>query len=73
MAVLRALSRYFVAYPALRACAKVVVGVSGGADSLALLHALLALPEAERPVLWVAHLDHALRPGSEGDALFGSN
>ena len=29
--------------------------VSGGADSLALLHALQALPAAERPALWVAH------------------
>lgn len=70
MALLRAISRYFMAYPALRACAKVVVGVSGGADSLALLHALLALPAAERPAVWVAHLDHALRPASEGDAQF---
>lgn len=70
MALLRAISRYFMAYPALRACAKVVVGVSGGADSVALLHALLALPAAERPAVWVAHLDHALRPASEGDAQF---
>lgn len=42
----------------------VVVGVSGGADSVALLRALLLT--GARPV--VAHLDHALRPGSAEDA-----
>lgn len=42
----------------------VAVGVSGGADSVALLRALLIA--GARPV--VAHLDHALRPGSAGDA-----
>nr|WP_243398468.1 tRNA lysidine(34) synthetase TilS [Deinococcus koreensis] len=42
----------------------VVVGVSGGADSVALLRALLLV--GARPV--VAHLDHALRPGSADDA-----
>ncbi len=63
-------SGYFAAHSTLRACNTVVVAVSGGADSLALLHALQALPAAERPALWVAHLDHALRPGSESDARF---
>ncbi|MCW5877028.1 MAG: hypothetical protein KIS85_09145 [Anaerolineales bacterium] len=38
---------------------RVVLGFSGGADSLALLHALRA---GGQPVL-AAHLDHALRPG----------
>ena len=42
----------------------VVVGVSGGADSVALLRALLLA--GARPV--AAHLDHALRPDSAGDA-----
>ena len=64
------LSGYFSEHSTLRACNTVVVAVSGGADSLALLHALQALPAAERPALWVAHLDHALRPGSESDARF---
>ncbi|AZI42236.1 tRNA lysidine(34) synthetase TilS [Deinococcus psychrotolerans] len=41
-----------------------VVGVSGGADSVALLRALLML--GIKPV--VAHLDHQLRPESERDA-----
>nr|WP_246580404.1 tRNA lysidine(34) synthetase TilS [Deinococcus aestuarii] len=42
----------------------VVVGVSGGADSVALLRALLLI--GARPI--AAHLDHALREGSGGDA-----
>lgn len=42
----------------------VVVAVSGGADSVALLRALHLI--GARPV--VAHLDHALRPGSAEDA-----
>ncbi|WP_231557258.1 tRNA lysidine(34) synthetase TilS [Deinococcus sp. YIM 77859] len=42
----------------------VVVGVSGGADSVALLRALLLA--GARPV--AAHLDHALRPDSAQDA-----
>lgn len=46
----------------------VVAAVSGGADSVALLHALLAArdPAAPFPVT-VAHLNHLLR-GAEGDA-----
>ncbi len=43
-----------------------VVGVSGGADSLALMHGLHALGYR----LVVAHLDHGLRPESADDAAF---
>ncbi|MCZ7541345.1 MAG: tRNA lysidine(34) synthetase TilS [Anaerolineae bacterium] len=46
---------------------RVVVGVSGGADSLALLHALLALRERLGIALHVATLDHGLR-GAAGAA-----
>ncbi|WP_293912256.1 tRNA lysidine(34) synthetase TilS [Deinococcus sp.] len=46
------------------AATDVVVGVSGGADSVALLRGLLAV--GARPV--VAHLDHQLRPESGADA-----
>jgi tRNA(Ile)-lysidine synthase len=42
-----------------------VVAVSGGADSVALLRALLSLPRPGR--LIIAHLNHALR-GAESDA-----
>lgn len=44
-----------------------LVGVSGGRDSVALLHALHAL---EWKHLVVCHLDHALRPESADDAEF---
>ena len=47
----------------------VVLGVSGGADSVAMLRAMAALKEqARRPgKLYVAHLNHGLR-GSAADA-----
>src|SRR5262245_1950285 len=59
------LERYLLAVP-------LVVGVSGGADSLALLHILCILRGAEAPgTLHVAHLDHGLRgAASEADARF---
>lgn len=44
-----------------------VVGVSGGVDSVALLHMLKNLPDRE---LIVAHVDHGIRPDSHEDALF---
>ena len=48
----------------------VVVAISGGADSLCLLYVLHDVSPALRLRLHVAHLDHALRPGSDGDAAF---
>jgi tRNA(Ile)-lysidine synthase len=53
--------------------AKVVVGVSGGADSTVLLHALRQISDDESAQyeLHVAHLDHQLRGAeSSGDAEF---
>lgn len=47
-----------------------VVGVSGGPDSLALLDALHELSGPLRLRLHVAHLDHSLRKGAAGDARF---
>lgn len=47
-----------------------VVAVSGGADSICLLHALLQLAPQWNLALHVAHLDHALRPESADDAVF---
>ena len=40
---------------------KLVVAVSGGPDSMALMHLLTGLKEAERPELHVAHLNHDFR------------
>lgn len=47
-----------------------MVAVSGGADSVALLHLLVRLRSAWRLTLHVAHLDHDLRPGASRDAAF---
>jgi tRNA(Ile)-lysidine synthase len=49
---------------------RVLVGVSGGADSVALLAALLALAPDLRLDLHVLHVDHRLRPDSARDAEF---
>ncbi len=48
----------------------VLVAVSGGADSIGLLHALRVLSEEYRLQLSVVHVDHGLRPDSGDDAVF---
>lgn len=50
--------------------ATVVVAVSGGPDSLALLHALHCAADSHSLSLHVAHVDHCLRPSSAWDAGF---
>ena len=45
-----------------------VVGVSGGMDSMVLLHALARLADPCRLTLHVAHVDHGLRPDAAADA-----
>jgi tRNA(Ile)-lysidine synthase len=52
--------------------ARLVLAVSGGADSMALLHGAAALVGSGRRAwrLTVAHLDHALRTESPDDATF---
>jgi tRNA(Ile)-lysidine synthase len=52
--------------------ARLVLAVSGGPDSVAMLHAAARLRETDdaRWQLSVAHLDHALRATSEEDASF---
>jgi tRNA(Ile)-lysidine synthase len=51
----------------------VAVAVSGGADSLALLHTLRALAGPRDWRLAVVSVDHGLRPGSAADASFVSD
>jgi len=47
-----------------------VVGVSGGPDSVALLHALRVISDRQAPLV-VVHIDHGLRgPESDGDREF---
>lgn len=48
--------------------APVVLGVSGGPDSTAMLAAVLELPAGVRPRVLVAHLDHGLRPAAAAEA-----
>lgn len=48
----------------------IVVGVSGGPDSLCLLHVLTRLRDELQLELHVGHLDHAIRPESSEDARF---
>jgi tRNA(Ile)-lysidine synthase len=49
---------------------KVLVAVSGGADSVALLSMLRVLAEKHGWQLFVGHVDHGLRPESHLDARF---
>jgi tRNA(Ile)-lysidine synthase len=48
----------------------VLIGVSGGADSVALLHVLRTLAPALALGLHALHVDHGLRPDSARDAAF---
>ncbi len=48
----------------------VIIGLSGGPDSVYLLHQLVALREEERFTLIAAHLDHEWRSSSNADATF---
>ena len=43
----------------------VIVGVSGGPDSLCLLHSLNSIADMYDLVLVPVHVNHMLRPGSE--------
>jgi tRNA(Ile)-lysidine synthase len=64
---------YVVRNALVRAKETVVVGVSGGADSICLLHILTGLRERLDFTVHVAHLNHMLRgPESDGDARYVS-
>ncbi len=47
---------------------RILIGVSGGVDSLALLHLLRFSPGLPATELVVGHLDHRMRPESDADA-----
>lgn len=61
--VREALRRYHMVQPG----ENVVVGVSGGADSMALLYSLWWLRKEFRMGLCIAHLDHGIRPDTAED------
>jgi len=48
----------------------VVVAVSGGVDSVVLLHLLHQVATDRNLTLHVVHLNHCIRPDADGDALF---
>jgi tRNA(Ile)-lysidine synthase len=50
-------------YQMLRGGEKVIIGVSGGPDSICLLHVLLDLKSEYRIELVIAHINHSLRGG----------
>jgi len=49
---------------------KILLGLSGGPDSVFLLHVLQRLAGVKKIELWAAHLDHEWRPESSQDTLF---
>ena len=57
-------------YDMLQPGERVVVAVSGGADSVALLHALWAIRVDFHLSLVVAHINHGLRPEGERESLW---
>jgi tRNA(Ile)-lysidine synthase len=65
--VLQKLLRYIRERQLIRAGERVGIAVSGGADSVALLRAMLELREELGVVLSVVHFNHGIR-GAEGDA-----
>lgn len=67
--LLHRFQRHLDATGLLPAGSRALVAVSGGADSVALLHLLHRLAPVRAFHLHVAHLDHALRPDSPADAL----
>ncbi len=64
------LRRFLQRQALLPAGARIVVGVSGGPDSLALLHALRALGPEFGWHLHAAYLHHGLRPEADDEARF---
>ncbi len=66
LAVRKTVQKYDMVQPGDR----VVVAVSGGADSVALLHALWAIRLDFHLSLVAAHLNHGLRPEGEREALW---
>jgi len=68
--VFPAVRRAIVTHRLLEPGEGVVVAVSGGADSVVLLHCLLRLRADWSLTLHVAHFDHGLREGSHRDARF---
>ncbi len=70
MSFLTSLRQFIQKHALISPGARVVVGVSGGPDSLALLHALLQLAPDHGWQLHAAYLNHGLRAEAEEEAHF---
>jgi tRNA(Ile)-lysidine synthetase-like protein len=70
MSLLTTVRSYISRHQLLPAGARVVVGVSGGPDSLVLLHVLHRLASDGGWLLHVAHLHHGMRADADADARF---
>lgn len=68
--LLKQVKKTIAKYEMLQLGDRVVVGVSGGPDSMALLRALWELRQEFRLSLFVAHLNHGLRPEGEEEKKF---
>ncbi len=66
----RQMHRFILRHAMIKNGEIVLVAVSGGADSLALLYSLHALHPQLNCQLHVAHLNHCLRPDADADADF---
>ena len=66
----RQMHRFISQYKMIEDGETVLVAVSGGADSLALLYGLHALRAQLSCKLHVVHLNHCLRPDADADAEF---
>ncbi|MGX4687378.1 tRNA lysidine(34) synthetase TilS [Vagococcus sp. JNUCC 83] len=49
---------------------RLVIGVSGGVDSMVLLDLLCQLPKQDRPIIHIAHINHQLRDESAEEQAF---
>ena len=68
--VLRKLRRLAEEYHMLPPGSLILAAVSGGADSMCLLHALLTLRERTSITVAAAHFNHQLRPEADGEEAF---
>jgi tRNA(Ile)-lysidine synthase len=62
--------KYIEEYNMINEGDRIVLGVSGGADSMALFEVLLNMRESYKLSLYVVHINHGIRKEAGDDALF---
>lgn len=67
---MKAFKEFIVKHSLLKPKEKLLVGVSGGPDSVCLLYLLNGIKNDLSLKIYVAHLDHKLRPDSAADRVF---